>query len=228
MILPSSLSSPIGATGQEGVQIGSAYQGRLDVAANIDRGDQTLESVALLVDGEVVASQSFLSGPAMTPGEGDEPAEQAAIVLTLSFDTEAYDEIGTPKYMNGTHTLQAQLTIAGGMTADGMMGHETILSNEQPVEFKNTDGVHVMAEYPANSALNPTSGSIWYGGPGGSLFEITAVPVMYSGSAAVESVGVRDFCGADLMTITEAPYTFELDCSKKSTAGRYTYIRSLG
>ena len=219
--------SPIGATGQQGVQPGSAYGGRLDVAANIDRGDQTLESVALLVDGEVVASQSFLSSPAMTPGEGDEPAEQAGIVLTLSFDTDAYDEIGTPKYMNGTHTLQAQLTIAGGMMANGMMGHETILSNEQPVEFKNTDGVHVIADFPGNKAMNPKTGEIWYGGPGGSTFAITVRPVMFSGGA-VESVGIRNFCDADLATKAEAPYEFEIDCEGKSGSETPEFVLSVG
>ena len=110
----------------------------MDVGINIDLGDQTPAALALLVDGEVVAQQSFVAGPPamQAEAEGDAPAEQAPIVITLSFDSDSYDETtGTPTYMNGDHSIRAVFDVVGSM--------EHILSNEQVVEFDNTDGVHV-------------------------------------------------------------------------------------
>ena len=203
----------ISPSGGAGITEARELRGRVDVAINIVRGDQTPAALALLVDSEVVTQQSFVAGPPAMQAqeEGDEPAEQATgqLVITLSFDSDTYDETtGVPKYLNGDHSIRAVLDVVGSM--------EHILSNEQIVEFDNIDGIHVEAEFPGNSAVNPTTGEIWYGGPGGSIFNITAVPVMYSAGGAVESVGVRDFCGADLATKTEAPFTFALDCEKQS------------
>ena len=60
---------------------------------SVDRGDQTLAQVGISVDGEIVDYQSFGGGMMMAPAE-DEPAEQAAAVFTLSFDSDEYDETG--------------------------------------------------------------------------------------------------------------------------------------
>ena len=214
--------SPAGGTGISEAQ---GLAGRVNVAINIVRGDQTPAALALLVDGEVVTQQSFVAGPPamQAQGEGDEPAEQALgqLVITLSFDSEAYDETtGVPKYLNGDHSIRAVLDVVGSM--------EHILSNEQVVEFDNIDGVHVAAELPGNREVNPKSGEIWYGGPGGSTFNITAVPVMYSSGAAVESVAVRDLCKADIATATEAPYVFAVDCKAFSGPTTPVFVLAVG
>ena len=167
-----------------------SLSGTLSVEVGVERGDQTLEQLSLLVDGEVVAYQSFGSTMGMAPPE-DEAAEQAVHAFNLSIDSDEYGEDGTPSYMNGDHTISADLQIAGGMMADGMMGHETVSSNAVTVEFDNDDGVHVTADFPGNSAMNPETGELWYGGPDAGDFTITVAPVMYSGGAAVESVTLR-------------------------------------
>ena len=41
--------------------------GRVDVVLNVERGDQTIEEVLVLVDGETVASQVFGQGMDMAP-----------------------------------------------------------------------------------------------------------------------------------------------------------------
>ena len=202
--------------------------GRVEVDVSIDRGDQELEELSLLVDGNVVASQSFGSGMDMgMASPEDAAAEQAGgnAVVTMSFDSDAYDlhdDHADVAFMNGEHTIQAQLEI-GVTMADGMHGHETVSSNAITVEFANPNGVHVMADYPGNKATNPTTGEVWYGGPGGSIFAITVVPVVFSGGS-VESVGIREFCDTDLTTDTEGPYEFEIDCEGESGSEQPEFV----
>ena len=118
-------------TGTDGLK------GRVDVSLGVERGDQTLERLSILVDGEVVAYQSFGSSMGMAAPEDDAAAEQAIYDFTLSFDSDDYDaETGATTYANGEHMLSAELQIAGGMMSDGMMGHETISSNVLTVDVR--------------------------------------------------------------------------------------------
>ena len=94
----------------------------------------------------------------------------------------------------------------------------TISSNAQTVLFYNLDGLHVTADFPGNSAMNPKTGDLWYGGPDSGDFTIGAVPITYSGGAAAESVTLRSVCGGDAMTDDEAPYEFTLDCEAEWTS----------
>ena len=202
---------------------------QVNVTISMDRGDQEPEELSLLVDGEVVASQSFGSGMdmGMAAAQQDEAAEQAAPTLTLSFNSAAYGEDGTPNYMNGDHVISAELEVGIDM-ADGTHGHETVSSNAVTVEFKNTDGVHVVATGPGDPVMNPKTGELWYGGPEGSTFAMTVIPVMFSGGSAVESVAIRGFCGAELTTDAEAPYEFEVDCKNYSGQSTPTFVVSAG
>ena len=181
----------------------------MSITVNVERGDQTLEQLSILVDGKVVDSPSFGSSMGTAPPE-EEPAEQAIYAFTLSFDSGEYDGDGTASYMNGGHTISAELQVAGGMMADGMMGHATVSSNAITVDFDNDDGVHLAASAPSGAALD-ADGIIWHGGPGTGL-EVTAVPVVYSGGSAATALTMLAFCGADAATDDEAPFEFAPDC----------------
>ena len=85
------------------------------------------------------------------------------------------------------------------------------------MDFYNADGLHVTADFPGNSAMNPETGDLWYGGPASGDFTIGAVPVTYSGGEAVESVTLRSVCGGDAITDDEAPYEFTLDCDESGS-----------
>ena len=191
----------------------SGLKKRVSVTVGVERGGQTLEMLSLLVDGEVVESQSFGSSMGMSPP--DEAAEQAPYNFTLSFDSHDHDpETGAPVYMNGEHTISAELQIAGGMMADGMMGHETVSSNAVTVEFDNDDFIAASYSGLGDGAMNEETGQIWYGGPDAAV-EITALPVLYS-SGAVSSLTLLSFCSDDAATDSEAPFSFSLDCDKTS------------
>ena len=178
--------------------------GQISVKVNVERGDQTLQHLGVLVDGEMVAVQPF--GAAAAP-PGDEPAEQVAVhIFTLSFDSDEYDrDTGATDFMNGGHVVSAELMVAGV--------DDAITSNSIDVEFDNADGVHVVASAPSGSAL-ASDGNIWYGGPGTTL-EIAVVPVLYSGGSA-DAVTMLGFCGAAGDTDDDgAPFEFAPDCEKK-------------
>ena len=193
----------------------SRLKGRVEVHLGVEHGDQTLERLSLLVDGEMVAYQS-LGNRAMAAPEDDAAAEQAVHDFTLAFDSDGYDaESGAPDYMNGDHTIAAELQIAGGMMADGMTGHETHSSNVMTVQFDNDDGYALTADLGDNSVL-AADGRRWYGGPGNGEIGITALPVLYSGGS-VESVTV-EFCGDDPSTDAGAPYEFSFECDDRESA----------
>ena len=176
----------------------TGLKGRVDVQANVERGDQMLERVTLLVDGDSVAATSFgvVAEPAV-----EEPAAQAIHAFTLSFDTDDYDSsTGSPAYMNGDHIISMQLKVAGS---------EPIPSNALAVDFDNDDGVYVTVSGLGSGALNSGTGQRWYGGPAAAV-EITALPVMYSGGSAA-SVGIEEFCGDEPAAAT-GPFVFTPKC----------------
>ena len=184
--------------------------GRVEVDVSVERGNQILEVLSLLVDGAVVNQQTFGSTNGMTPPE-DELAEQAGVhTFTMSFESDGYDPDGTPDYQNGEHTVSAELQIQGAMMADGMMGHETLTSNVITVEFDNTDFIGVSIAGLGDGAMNPQSGQIWYGGPDVTP-EITATPVYYTGGS-IASLTLISFCGADAQTVSGAPFSFPVEC----------------
>ena len=186
----------------------SGLTGRVDVKIGVERGDQELEELSLLVDGAVVASQSFGGGMDMGMAPPEEAAEQAVHEFTLSFDSDGYDDHGHPDYANGEHTVSAELEIGIDM-ADGTHGHETISSNAVPVEFNNSSFIAASVSGLGDGAMNAVTGQVWYGGPDASV-EISALPVLYSGS--VSSVTLNQFCGDAAATDSEAPFSFEVDC----------------
>ncbi|MYE26191.1 MAG: Ig-like domain-containing protein, partial [Chloroflexi bacterium] len=176
----------------------SGLQGRVSVTLNVERGDQDLEGLALLVDGEMVASQSFGSGMDMGMTPPDEAAEQAVHAFTMSFDSDGYDEHGDHvdvDYMNGEHTISAELEI-GVTMADGMHGHETVSSNVVTVEFDNDDGYVVTADLGHNTALDD-DGRVWYGGPDNGHVVISALGVSYSGAETGEAIVRLQGCEAE-------------------------------
>ena len=179
----------------------TGLKGRVDVQANVERGDQVLEGLTLLVDGDVVDSQNF--GVAATP-EVEEPAAQAIHSFTLSFDSDDHDSsTGSPAYMNGDHEISMQLKVAGS---------EAISSNVLTVEFNNDDGYVVTADLGDNSAVSD-DGQRWYGGPSNGMIEFTALPVSYSGASITSVSG--DFCGKDV-TDAEAPFMLSFECTETS------------
>ena len=177
----------------------TGLKGRVDVQVNVERGDQVLEVLTLLVAGDSVDAQNFgvTAEPAM-----DEPAAQAIHSFTLSFDSDAHDAVtGDVGYENGDYEISMQLKVAGS---------EPISSNVLTVDFNNDDGYVVTADLGDNSEIGD-DGRRWYGGPSNGTIDITALPVSYSGES-VTSVSAN-FC-SEAATDSDGSdgYTFEFEC----------------
>ena len=150
----------------------SGLKGTVDVTISVERGNQTFERLALNVDGMEVDAQDFGTAAAA------EDAEQSVHDFILSFNSASYEEHGDHidvDYMNGEHSLQATLKIAGR--------DEALMSNVLLVEFDNDDGYMVTADLGENSVLDD-DGNRWYGGPDNGHIVISALAVSYSGAAA--------------------------------------------
>ena len=176
----------------------TGLKGTVNVQANVERGDQVIERVTLLVDGDSVAATSFnvVAEPAV-----EEPAAQVVHSFPLSFDSHDYDpSTGSTTYMNGDHEISLQLKVVGSAP---------IPSNTLEVDFNNDDGVYVTVSGLGEGALNSETGQRWYGGAAAAV-KITALPVMYSGGSAA-SVGIGEFCGDEPAAAT-GPFVFTPEC----------------
>ena len=176
--------------------------GKVSVELSVERGDQMLVQLSVLVDGVVAATLPF-GGASAVAASQDEPAQQAVHAFVLSFNSAEYDAVtGVPTYMNGEHTISAELMVA---SSDEPLG-----SGLHAREFDNDDGYVVTADLGDNSAIGD-DGRHWYGGPGNGTIDIAALPVSYS-AGSVTSVSAN-FCGEDATDSDGADgYTFEFEC----------------
>ena len=181
--------------------------GRVSVTLSVERGDQMLEQLSVLVDGVVAVNLPF-GGASAVAASQDEPAQQAVHAFVLSFNSAGYDAVtGVPDYMNGEHTISAELMVA---SSDEPLG-----SGLHAREFGNDDGYIVTADLGENSAIGD-DGRQWYGGPDNGTIDITALPVSYGGGS-VTSVSAN-FCGEDATDSDGADgYTFEFECKDRES-----------
>ena len=144
-------------------------KGDVEVDVSVERGSQTFERLSLNVDGMEVDAQDFGTAAA-------DDAEQTVHTFTLSFNSAGYEEHGDHidvDYMNGEHSIQALLKIAGR--------DDALMSNVVLVEFDNDDGYMVTADLGQSSVM-ADDGKRWYGGPANGHIMISAMAVSYSGA----------------------------------------------
>ena len=181
--------------------------GKVSVELSVERGDQMLVQLSVLVDGVVAATLPF-GGASAVAASQDEPAQQAVHAFVLSFNSAEYDAVtGVPTYMNGEHTISAELMVA---SSDEPLG-----SGLHAREFGNDDGYVVTADLGGNSAIGD-DGRQWYGGPGNGTIDIAALPVSYS-DGSVTTVSAN-FCGEDVTDSDGADgYAFEFECEDRES-----------
>ena len=182
--------------------------GKVSVTLNVERGDETLMQLSVLVDGVVAATLPFGDMSAVAAPQ-DEPAQQQAVhAFVLSFNSAEYHAVtGEPTYMNGERTISAELMVAGK--------DEPYRSGAHAREFDNDDGYVVTADLGDNSVIGD-DGRQWYGGPDNGTIDITALSVSYSGGS-VTSVSAN-FCGEDATDSDGADgYTFEFECEDRES-----------
>ena len=171
--------------------------GELEVTVAIDRGEDTLEAVELLLDDALIGRQTFTPMQvAPNTGTGGVEGRQAEPVPSVRFalNTAAFDlATGTAYFPNRQYALSARLTVEGSP--------DPVLSSIQ-VQLQNTDtlwGV-VTAE---NGPVAGADGERWIGGD----LEVRILPVVYDLARTVESVtlSLRRSGGGELRALTGEP-----------------------
>ncbi len=156
-------------------------KGTVEVTLSVDRGEDTLERVELLLGDEVVGVQEFGSGEGAPPGEpeGDAPWATSPVDLEFTVNTAAFDlETGEPRFRNGERLLRARLaTREGG---------EAAWVSSRPVVLRNQDTFHgtLSAE---RGPFTGVDGEDWVGG----TLMVNVVPVHYHEDRRVQSVTVE-------------------------------------
>ena len=170
----------------------SALRGRIQVEVTVDRGEDTPESVQLLLDDHVVGQQSFGPDGAPLPtsgvevefrstdgsaGEG-EPAP-ASLALTFSLPTDDHNpSTGEVRFFNGDRVLRARLSTREG--------GEAVWTSTIPVRLANRD-TFVAQLSPERGPVAGRGGEEWIGGE----LAIALIPVVYSPNRAVTSASVE-------------------------------------
>jgi hypothetical protein len=135
--------------------------GQIDVTLNVDPGDQTVTKVEVILQQgtgpEIVACSQNLSvaeSEALRMAGAFENVE--AVDIVCSINTAQFDATnGNVTYGNGTYSLRARATVAGGTG--------NVASPSVPLIFNNQSGFIAMVDNTNNvggpkSAINPTNG----------------------------------------------------------------------
>ena len=197
--------------------------GQLDVTLNIERGDELLDRIDLLIGSTVVASQTLGAPPPDNGNDengndengddengndenGDNDDENGAETIqqvTLSFNTDRVtidDEAGTatPWHLNGEHILSGDLHVHGASAPRASNTITLIFNNEDRAWVRWREDLGT-----GTSAVNSGTGATYVGG-GDLVFEVLAA--MYSGRT-VGRVDVTSITGFADLTLTPTSVT---------------------
>ncbi len=167
------LSRPLG-NGQSEPVDPNDVRGAVNVALTLDRGEDTVERVELLLAGQVVAQQSFNADTSEPTGQAGAPVELVFLMNTAEFN----GQTGETRFKNGTRVLTARLaTREGGSSA---------WTSSFPLTLRNPD-TFVARVHGERGPVAGADGEDWIGGE----IRVDVVPVVYSpdrqvGTAVVE------------------------------------------
>jgi len=146
--------------------------GSIDVTLNVDPGENTVSRVEVLLDGNVVCSQSF--GAAQNQALSAAAANLAAapVPVVCQINTAQFnDTTGAVRFFNGQHVLSARAITSTG---------QQVATPSTNLQFNNQSGV-VVGVAAAKSGVNPLTGLAWQGGD----ITVNFVGVSYICSAAL-------------------------------------------
>lgn len=161
-------------------------RGRIEVAVSVDRGEDTPESVTLLIDDDVVGRQEFNAqgSPVSTAAVGEvsalhsDPAS-SSFELIFTVATDEFDpETGQVRFTNGPRSLRARLSTREG--------GEAVWTATMAVTLTNRD-TFLGRLQPQRGPVAGTDGLEWIGGDLGVL----VIPVLFNPEREVTSLTVE-------------------------------------
>ena len=178
--------------------------GSIDVNLNVDPGEQVVNSVDVLIDGNVACSQN-LSGAqseALRIAAAFENVEE--VIVSCQINTAAFDSTtGVADFFNGQHTLSARANLEGG---------SQIATPSTQLTFNNISGVIATVAFDNGSdpaaAIRPQTGLQWVSGNA----TLRIVGVSYVQGTTVASVNCSVFGkNARNFTLTNGTNTTSYD-----------------
>jgi hypothetical protein len=167
--------------------------GSIDVNLNVVPGDQVVQRVEVLLDGNVACTQNLSGAQAAVSAEADVEGVDAVIV-SCQINTAAFSTAtGVASYFNGSHTLSARAVLVGG---------SQVATPSTPLVFNNNSGLIVTVTNDngssAGSAINPGTGLSWIGG----AVTVNVVGVSYVSGTTVASVSGTIFGKTPVIALT--------------------------
>lgn len=186
-------------TNQAGDPVNVAnVSGQINVEVNVEKADENVDQVSLLVDGEVVSTQDFGSGNVEAQ---DVSAQSDVEVLVFNFRTDRLegsepgnvitaqnaDLDGNTKrgqFDNSEHTISAQLTTGSGAVRSA--------ENSQTLTFNN-DNLAIAAHLSGGQGVvEPSVGNTYWGGED---IQMSITPVIFDGGVSAGSVTISASSG---------------------------------
>ncbi len=163
--------------------------GDINVALNVEEGDNTVTQIDLLFNGTPLGCTQI--GTNRVPGQSQGVSFSAAAgadEVECFWNTD--DVVGAcvgaqlpPAFPNGAHTLGARITLSDGTTRTA--------SNAQSVTLNNSSFIMLAPIIPASQPVIGANGRPYVGGPT-DLVSVAACPVSYSGTT-VGSLGIGGY-----------------------------------
>ena len=168
--------------------------GSIDVNMNVDPGEQVVQRVEVLIDGNVVCTQNLSGAQSqeMRVAAAFETIED--VIVSCQVNTAAFNgTTGVANFFNGAHTLSARAVIVGG---------SDVATPSTPLIFNNQSGViatitNTNGSDPA-AAINPGTGLQWIGGS----VTVNVIGVSYVSGTTVASISCSIFGKSPLITLT--------------------------
>lgn len=186
-------------TNQAGNPVNVAnVSGQINVEVNVEKADEDVDQVSLLVDGEVVSTQDFGSGNVEAQ---DVSAQSDVEVVVFNFRTDRLegsepgnvitaqnaDLDGNTKrgqFDNSEHTISAQLTTGSGAVRSA--------ENSQTLTFNN-DNLAIAAHLSGGQGVvEPSVGNTYWGGED---IQMSITPVIFDGGVSAGSVTISASSG---------------------------------
>ena len=180
--LPATISiQNITVTGNQNATVNvNNVAGSIDVNLNVDPGEQVVQRVEVLIDGNVACTQNLSGAQSEAMRLAAAFEELEAVIVSCQINTAAFSATtGIANFFNGSHTLSARAVLVGGTD---------VATPSTPLIFNNTSGVIAVVTNtngtdPA-AAINPGTGIQWIGGG----ITLTVTGVSYVSGTTVSSV----------------------------------------
>lgn len=198
--------------------------GQINVEINVEKADEDVDQVSLLVDGEVVSTQDFGSGNVEAQ---DVSAQSNVEVVVFNFRTDRLEgsvpgnvvtaqnvsldgNVKRGQFDNSEHTISAQLTTGSGAVRSA--------ENSQTLNFNN-DNLAIAAHLSGGQGVvEPVSGTRYWGGED---IEVSVTPVIFDGGLSAGSVTISANSGGqtasgsgsivfDSPTVSSEPFVFDI------------------